>query len=435
MIKSFFTFIFDNKYLLNKGQILFSIGIFFLPSTLIFGVIFLIPAAIIGFINNKENYFKDKWNISFFLFGILITFSALLQKFFLNNDLNITLDSNLSIFGLGNWIPFILFFWAFQPYLKSNEQRENIIRILVSGTFPILISGFVQYFLNWTGPFSLFNGLIIWYQKPIIYPGGLSSVFSHQNYAGSWLNLIWPLCIALVLDKSQNLLKKSFSINFLLSVGFAIFLTNSRNAWSGLLISLPVVIGIESFYWLIPILLVISILLLITISDFFSGDLQIYLRSIIPEQTWMEFTKEGFKDLDVSRIEILKSAINLIISKPIFGYGAASFSAIYLSQTNFWKGHSHNLLAELAISYGLPATLILFSTISLILLLSAKNIFFKKEISKIDFYKRAWWCSTFFFLISQLADIQYFDGRISIVFWILLAGLKNLIDPKNYEKI
>ena len=435
MIKSFLTFIFDNKYLLNKGQILFSIGIFFLPSTLIFGVIFLIPAAIIGFIKNKENYFKDKWNISFFSFGILITFSALLQKFFLNNDLNITWDSNLSIFGLGNWIPFILLFWAFQPYLKSNEQRENILRILVSGTFPILISGFVQYFLNWTGPFSLFNGLIIWYQKPIIYPGGLSSVFSHQNYAGSWLNLIWPLCIALVLDKSQNLLKKSFSINFLLSVGFAIFLTNSRNAWSGLLISLPVVIGIESFYWIIPIILVISILLFITISDFFSGDLQIYLRSIIPEQTWMEFTKEGFKDLDVSRIEILKSAINLIISKPIFGYGAASFSAIYLSQTNFWKGHSHNLLAELAISYGLPATLILFSTISLILLLSAKNIFFKKEISKIDFYKRAWWCSTFFFLISQLADIQYFDGRISIVFWILLAGLKNLIDPKNYEKI
>ncbi len=435
MIKSFLTFIFDNKYLLNKGQILFSIGIFFLPSTLIFGVIFLIPAAIIGFINNKENYFKDKWNISFFSFGILITFSALLQKFFLNNDLNIKLDSNLSILGLGNWIPFILFFWAFQPYLKSNEQRENILKILVSGTFPILISGFGQYFLNWTGPFSLFSGLIIWYQKPIIYPGGLSSVFSHQNYAGSWLNLIWPLCIALVLDKSQNLLKKSFSINFLLSVGFAIFLTNSRNAWSGLLISLPVVIGIESFYWLIPILLGISILLLITISDFFSGDLQIFLRSIIPEQTWMEFTKEGFKDLDVSRIEILKSAINLIISKPIFGYGAASFSAIYLSQTNFWKGHSHNLLAELAISYGLPATLILFSTISLILLLSAKNIFFKKEIAKIDFYKRAWWCSTFFFLISQLADIQYFDGRISIVFWILLAGLKNLIDPTNYEKI
>jgi len=32
------------------------------------------------------------------------------------------------------------------------------------------------------------------------------------------------------------------------------------------------------------------------------------------------------------------------------------------------------------------------------------------------------------FLFSQLVDVQYFDGRISITFWILLAGAKNIID-------
>ena len=107
----------------------------------------------------------------------------------------------------------------------------------------------------------------------------------------------------------------------------------------------------------------------------------------------------------------------------------------FFAQTNFWKGHSHNLLAELALSYGLPATIILFAAITYILLISAKKLFFlqNKEIQRKDFYERAWWCSTFFFLISQMADVQYFDGRISIVFWILLAGLKNSIDPK-YQK-
>ena len=420
--------LFKNKNLFYKGQILFLFGIFLLPSAFIFGVILLIAAAIIGFLENKGDYFKDKWNIYLFSSGVLMIISALLQKFILENDLSIIWDPNLSIFGLANWIPFIWLFWSFQPYLQLDEQRKNVIIALVTGTLPILFSGFVQYFLNWTGPLSIFNGLIIWYQKPIIYPGGLSSVFSHQNYAGSWLNLIWPFCIALVLDKSQNFFKKSFSINFLLSVGLAIFLTNSRNAWSGLLISVPIVIGLESFYWLIPLLVIISILLVITVSDYFSGALQNHIRLIIPEQAWMEFTKEGFKDLDVSRVDILKSAYRLILLKPIFGYGAASFSAIYFAQTNFWKGHSHNLLAELAISYGLPATLILFATVSSILLISSQKIFFQKtELLKIDFYKRAWWCSTFFFLISQIADIQYFDGRISIVFWILLAGLKNLI--------
>ncbi len=428
--------IFKNKNLLNKGQILFLVGIFLLPSTLIFGVIFLIPSAIIGFMENKRNYFKDKWNIYFFSCGLLMLSSAILQKFILRNDYSNIWDENLSLLGLANWIPLIWLFWSVQPYLHLNEQRKNAILALVSGTLPILFSGFVQYFLNWTGPFSLFNGLIIWYQKPIVYPGGLSSVFSHQNYAGSWLNFIWPFCIALVLDKSQNFLKRSISINFLFSVGLAIFLTNSRNAWSGLLISLPVVIGVECFYWLIPFLLILITLVIITVSDYFSGDLQNYFRLLIPEQAWMEFTKEGFKDLDVSRIEILKSAIKLILTKPIFGYGSASFSVIYFTQTTFWKGHSHNLLAELALSYGLPATIIFFATVNSILIISAKKIFFlqNKGINAKDFYERAWWCSTFFFLISQMADVQYFDGKISIVFWILLAGLKNSIVSKNNKK-
>ena len=116
--------------------------------------------------------------------------------------------------------------------------------------------------------------------------------------------------------------------------------------------------------------------MIITLSDYFSGSLQNYFRLVIPEQAWMEFTKECFKDMDLSRIEILKSAIQLILTKPIFGYWAASFSFIYFTQTNFWKGHSHNLLAVLALSYGLPATIILYATVSSILLISAKKIFF-----------------------------------------------------------
>ena len=38
----------------------------------------------------------------------------------------------------------------------------------------------------------------------------------------------------------------------------------------------------------------------------------------------------------------------------------------------------------------------------------------------------------------QLVDIQYFDGRISITGWILLAGTKNIglnYDNNKYEKV
>ncbi len=422
---------------LITGQYLFLIGIFFLPSTLFISLFFLLPAAVLGTIKNNESYLNDNWSKSFFLCGILMTFSSILQKFFIENNYSNIWDPNLSIIGLSNWLPFFWLFWALQPYLKTKKQRNITALAIVSGTFPVLISGFGQYFFKWHGPFEIWNGLIIWYQRPIEYPAGLSGLFNNQNYAGSWINFAWPFSIAFVIDKSQKFIKKVFAINFLLSIGLAAFLTNSRNAWAGILISLPIVIGLESFFWLIPLFTLIIILILFCTSDYLSGDIQNFLRSIIPQQVWMEFSEEGFKDIDVSRIEILKSAILLLLKNPLFGIGAASFSAIYAYQTGFWKGHSHNLIIEFAISYGIPATIIILITISSILFLSGKKIFLNQRlINKKDFYERAWWCSTFYFLISQLADIQYFDGKISILFWVLLAGLKNILNqPKSYDLV
>ena len=411
-------------------------GFFFLPSSLLLAGIFLIPSAIIGTFCNKKNYFKDFYNLPFFICGILILINSLMQKFLISNPFENDWDVNLTIAGIGNWLPFFWFFWSFNNYVNSKLKRKLIAKTLIFGTFPVLISGFGQYFFNWTGPFEIFDGLIIWYQKPIEYPAGLSGLFSNQNYAGSWLNLVWPFCIALALEKTRTLLKKTFSISFLISIGFAIFLTNSRNAWSGLLISLPLVVGYDSLFWLLPVIVVLFITIFYTISELLTGEIQDLFREIIPERMWMEFSQEGFENIDASRFEIMKSAIKISFLRPIIGIGAASFTAIYALETNFWKGHSHNLILELAISYGYPVTIIFVSTIILILYSSGRTIFLNKTISKEEnFFDRAWWSALFFFSISQLADIQYFDGKISLVAWLLLSGLKNIINEKIDNKI
>ena len=435
MLKNISKYFINKKNIKSYGELLFLLGIFLIPSTLFLGVLFILPAACIGSFINKNNFFKDKWNIFYFFSGILMILSALMHNLFLENLYATEWESKLSIYGLGNWIPFFWLFWAFQPYTESKIQRKRIMIFLLSGTFPVLVTGFGQYFFNWTGPLEILNGLIIWYQKPIIEPAGLSGLFSNQNYAGSWLNLVWPFCIALVLDKSQNLISKSFSISFLVSVSFASFLTNSRNAWSGLLIAIPLVIGSASYAWLLPIIVLFSIIIIFCTSDLLSGKYQDFLREIIPNKIWLEFTKEGFKDLNVSRLEIFWSAIKLILKRPIFGFGAASFPIIYELQTTFWKGHSHNLGIELAVSYGIPSAIIFIFTTLLILFFSMKFIFITETKNNIDFYERAWWSSIFIFLVSQSVDIQYFDGKISIIFWVLLAGLRNIIkkSPVKYR--
>ena len=428
--------LFSNKLSLYKlGEKSFLVGIFFLCSSIVISGIFLITSLIIGSIlkYKKSNFFKEKWNFPFILCSFLILLSFLMQKFILPNNFKEIWNPNLSLIGMANWIPFFWIFWACQPFTNSKDKRRRFALFLISGTFPLLITGFGQFFFGWTGPFEIFNGLIIWYQRPIETPGGLSGLFSNQNYAGSWLNLVWPFCIACALEKTKNFIKKSTSICFLISVGFAIFLTYSRNAWAGILLSTPLVIAQEGLFLVIVFCILFSLMLLFLISPIFSGDIQNFLVNLIPNKILLEFSKEGYKDLDATRLDILKNALEIINMRPFIGMGAASFTAIYALKTNFYKGHSHNLFTELAISYGLPVALIFTLTIVSILIFSYYVIFLKNINSKnIYFFDRAYWAAAFFFFLSQIFDIQYFDGKISIVVWILLATLKNIISERKF---
>ncbi len=390
------------------------------------GALFLLIAGIVGSITQNKSYLSDNWNKIFFISGIIIIISLFIQIYSPNDSYSLILDSNSSLVGCLNWLPFFWLFWAIQPYINSNNKRKKTALILLAGTFPILISGFGQYFFNWTGPLEILNGLIVWYQRPLG-DNGLTGPFNNQNYAGAWLSLVWPFSIAFLVEKTNSSLKKLTAISFFVGIGLAAILTNSRNAWASILLSIPLVLTTSSLYWLFPILLGLSIILTIASSELFKGEFQETFRSIIPDKIWMEFTQK----VELSRLHIFISGFKISLIEPIFGLGAASFPIIYELQNNVWRGHPHNLILELAISYGYPATILIFGSISLILIRSSRLVF-NKKINDIQYYsfEKAWWTSIFILLISQTFDVQYFDGRISIMFWVLLAGLKTIIDEK-----
>ena len=142
----------------------------------------------------------------------------------------------------------------------------------------------------------------------------------------------------------------------------------------------------------------------------------------------MEFT-----DFQYGRLEIWLSGIKTLFNHPIFGTGAGSFSDIFKYESGLWKGHAHNLPLELAISYGLPALILVSIPIFLLLYKLVKHIFFikKKFVFHIPTYDKAWIISLFILFISQMVDVQYFDGRISIALWVLISGSKNIILERN----
>ena len=143
----------------------------------------------------------------------------------------------------------------------------------------------------------------------------------------------------------------------------------------------------------------------------------------------MEFTEKGFEGLDATNGNFI-SALKISTLRPIFGIGAAAL-LIYALQNGFWKVHSHNLNIELAISYGIPLAILLTFIILCLLFKSGKLLFFNGRNNEADLFDKAWWTSIFIFSCSQLVDIQYFDGRISIFTLILISGIKQIIDENN----
>ena len=109
--------------------------------------------------------------------------------------------------------------------------------------------------------------------------------------------ILMAILHSIVLEKTKNLIKKSFSISFLVSIGAAAFLTYSRSAWAGILISIPIVIGSESFIWLFPLLIIIFCLLLYSALPVFSNEFQELLRQFIPEKMWIIFSKFDFNNI------------------------------------------------------------------------------------------------------------------------------------------
>ena len=356
----------------------FYIGVFLLPSAVTISIIFLLFSSIINTAKNEEPYFKDKWNIPFFVGGILLIISCLVHTFFNQRLTEYSLNPSLSWIGLANWVPFFWCFWGFKSYLNSQRKRRVCCSILIAGTFPVIISGFGQYFLNWHGPMNTLYGLIVWYQRPLEDLDGMTGLFNNPNYLGTWMNLVWPFCLALIMNSTNKINDRLASYFFILSISTSIILTNSRAAWIGLIIGTSLMLRKKAYKYILGTIIIISSVICLNIFPLFGDDIQNIFRFFIPESIILEFS-----DFQYSRLGIWINGAKYALQHPIFGSGAGSFTEIFLSDTGLWKGHAHNLPLELIISYGLPASLFILLNTTSIIYLTSKKIF--SQVEKILF--------------------------------------------------
>ena len=194
----------------------FYLSIFLLPSAPFISSIILLFIGINLSLKDRR-YFSDKWNIPLFFSALLMIFSCLSN--FISRPIIYDQPNELNLIWIGilNWIPYFYFFWTFQKFLDSSILRKNTVINLINGSIPLLLTIIGQYWFGWHGPFKALNGLLIWFQRPIIPEGGVSGLFNNQNHAGSWLVIIFPFLIACMNQISHSKLKK-FVVSFLISL-------------------------------------------------------------------------------------------------------------------------------------------------------------------------------------------------------------------------
>ena len=433
----------NQKNINNIEKIIFYAAAIFLPSALPLTLFLILILLIISFSKKIILIGKKPVDFLIILTVILMLISCIFSS--INID-NFNLDTDIENFqrfnmwlDLLNWFPLFLIYWVSQKFLLDSEDRIKFAKLIFIGTIPVIISCILQYWFKIYGPFEFLFGSIVWFQKPITSGVGVSGLFSNQNYSGAWLSTILPFSIILVLKNNHNFYKKTLAFLITIFQSYFIVLSNSRNALIGLLISLIFIFGSRG---LLAMMIGFSLFLFFTLIYSFLSPLLIneIFNEIFSNQLIMKITNFDFSNFMVfPRIEIFYITLNLISERPIFGYGSGTFPSSYLFEGGIWNAqHTHNLTLQIAYNYGIPVAISISLIFILLFIRAFKKIFLNNAQSTL--IDKCWFISFSIIYILNMTDITYYDGKISILIWILLSGLncineekeKKIIDCKNF---
>ena len=408
------------------GWICFQIGLILLPSSALFATLLFILSLVQSSCYRGRQYWSDVWNVSLIVTGLLMLAGAI-QAY----------SGALAWIGLTNWLPLFWGFWGFQAYLATPASRRQSGLHLVIGTVPVVLTGLGQIWWGWHGPWTLFGGLVVWFIAPGGEPPGrLSGLFDYANIAGAWLSLVWPFALAMLLQPSKC---RVLSIAVLVLAGSlvtALVLTGSRNAWGALLLATPFVLGPMQWSWFLPLLLPLLLLLLLAVLPGVPDALRLQARRVVPAwysantvplwELWTRIADLRYgesRGLQHTRLSQWNTVACLIAERPWLGWGAAAFTILYpMITSKVWHGHSHNLPFELAVSYGLPVALLVVGTVLALLILGLYC-----RVLELEIFDRAWWSAALVLVVLHSSDLPFFDSRLNVAGWILLAGLRCLI--------
>ena len=349
-----------------------------------------------------------------------------------------------ALLGLINFLPFFGFFAAYSTLIRSPEQLRQLAWIFTIPAVPIALLGFVQM-LGWGYLIPLpGTTTYIWEMHPGGEPlGRMSSLFTHANHLGVYLQMVFIFAVGLVVDTYKQAANPAQSNAIDLFWKFpafqwlglvilicipALILTSSRTAWSVTILSSLVFTIYQGWYWLVGIVTAIATVILS--AAYAPAPLQAPLRSIVPYYFWARITDDMYpnRPVEITRVALWKFAGQMIQSRPLTGWGLQSFGPLYQNYAHIWLGHPHNLLLMLASNLGIPTTIVLFVLVGWII--------FQGTCLFIDFPLQwqsertiffAYLVTSEGFIVTNITDVSALELRLNTHAWLILSGICGLV--------
>ena len=392
------------------GWVAVQLGLFFLASSALLGGILLVAGLVLlPWRQGVRSYWRDGLNrVLLVAAGVLLTGATQ------------AVSGDLAWWGLFNWLPFFWGFWGWQAYVATPDARRRCSGWLVAGTVPVLITGLGQMALGWQGPWSMAGDLVIWHMAPGGNPGGrLSGLFDYANITAAWLALTWPLLLACVLQSPWGWRRRVLAL-VVVAHGLCLWLTASRNAWAAAVLAVPLLLGPGAWVWLLPLLLLALLPVALAVLPGVPVGLQDLARFMVPDSLWQRLTDQGFdRPVATTRLSQWSAASQLALERPWLGWGAGVFGVLYSQRSNFFPGHPHNLPLDLGLSFGLPVALLLLAAPIWTVVVAARH-----GMATASPTDRGWLAAFLLLASIHATDLPYYDARINMAGWFLLAGLR-----------
>jgi len=324
-----------------------------------------------------------------------------------------------------NFWPFFIFYAALVVAINQLSQPWFTLRRwaygLVLASLPISLRALLEFYLKVPGNLAHWSGhsWLNWLYLGRDYGHRADSVFGHPNVLASYLVIVLGLGLSLSVDRlgrSPNRLSYAvYGATSLALVG--IFCSGSRN---GLLVA-----GLQLGLFF---MLVRSVRSLVWVG------LALFTAMVLAILLWGVGGRSLMTALSTAtlRLDAWRLALEMIPQHPWLGSGLGTFKQLYnpadFAAPDDLLPHAHNLWLTLAAEVGLPFTLGLTLVVGGILLRATVTLMQEtpNNLDRDHLLAKGYWLSFVGTGLFAISDMPFYDARVNILGWLLLAVMQRL---------